>query len=51
MGWSASSAAINSLFSLRLYRLLKNSILFLLLGGAAVYRCDNWLAFNDGFSR
>jgi len=23
--------------------LLKNSILFLLLGGAAVHRCDNWL--------
>jgi len=34
-----------------LYRVLKNSILFLLLGGAAVHRCDNWLAFNDGFSR
>jgi hypothetical protein len=29
----------------------KNSALPLLLGGAAVYRCDNWLAFIDGFSR
>jgi len=23
----------------------------LLLGGAAVYRCDNWLLFSVGFSR
>jgi len=29
--------------------LLKNSILFLFLGGAAVHRCDNWLVFGDGF--
>jgi hypothetical protein len=34
-----------------LYRVLKNSILFLLLGGAAVHRCDNRLVFSDGFSR
>jgi len=25
--------------------------LHLILGGAAVYRCDNWLIFIDGFSR
>jgi len=31
--------------------LLKNSILFLLLGDAAVYRCDIWPVFDDGFSR
>ena len=35
----------------RLHRLLKDSILFLLLGGAAVHRCDHWLVFSDGFSR
>jgi len=27
--------------------LLKN----LILGGAAIYRCDDWLVFNAGFSR
>jgi hypothetical protein len=30
---------------------LKNSILVLLLGGAAVYRCDKRLIFSAGFSR
>jgi len=35
----------------RLYSLLKNSALPLLLGGAAVYRCDKWFVFNAGFSR
>jgi hypothetical protein len=35
----------------RLYSSLKNSILLLLLGGAAVHRCDNQLVFSDGFSR
>jgi len=51
-GWrSAFSAAISSLFSMRLYRPLKKSILHLILGGAAVHRCDNWPALNDGFSR
>jgi hypothetical protein len=30
---------------------LQNSTLHLLLGGAAVYRCDNWLIFGIGFSR
>ncbi|MGA9416833.1 MAG: hypothetical protein WBV60_19255, partial [Terriglobales bacterium] len=34
------SRAVSVTFSLRLYRVLKNSILFPLLGGAAVYRCD-----------
>jgi hypothetical protein len=29
----------------------KNWMLRLLLGGAAVYRCDNWLIFRAGFSR
>jgi hypothetical protein len=24
---------------------------FRILGGAAVYRCENWLIFIDGFSR
>jgi hypothetical protein len=24
--------------------------LALILGGAAVYRCDNWLTFIDGFT-
>jgi len=33
----------------RLYRLRKNSILFLLLGGAAVHRCDTSLVFGDGY--
>jgi len=36
---------------MRLYRLLKKSDLALILGGAAVYRCDKWLTFIDGFSR
>jgi hypothetical protein len=30
---------------------LQNSTLHLLLGGAAVYRCDNWRIFGIGFSR
>ncbi len=34
-----------------LHRLLKNSILFLLLGGAAVHRCDRYPIFSAGFSR
>jgi hypothetical protein len=33
------------------YSLRKNSILVLLLGGAAVYRCDKHLIFSAGFSR
>jgi len=45
------SRAVSVAFSLRLYRPLKKSILHLILGGAAVYRCDNWLVFIDGFSR
>src|ERR1035438_1726520 len=32
-------------------RLLKNSISNLVLGGAALQRCDNWLVFSGGFSR
>jgi hypothetical protein len=36
---------------MRLYRSLKNSALTLLLGGAAVYRCDKHLGFSVGFSR
>jgi hypothetical protein len=32
-------------------RLLKNSIWFLVLGGAAVYRCDKCPIFSAGFSR
>jgi hypothetical protein len=30
---------------LRPERLLKSSMLFLFSGGAAVYRCENWLIF------
>ncbi len=33
---------------MRLYGVLKNSTSFLLLGGAAVNRCDKWLTFIDG---
>jgi hypothetical protein len=33
------------------YSLLKNSMLRLPWGGAAVYRCDNRLVFSAGFSR
>jgi hypothetical protein len=29
------------------WRVLKTSTLFLLLDGAAVHRCDNWLVFSD----
>jgi hypothetical protein len=29
----------------------KNSMLHLILGGAALQRCDNWLVFSIGFSR
>jgi hypothetical protein len=29
----------------------KKSVLHLILGGAAVYRCNNCLIFIDGFSR
>lgn len=36
--------------SRRLNSLLKNSTFFLLLGIAAVYRCDIWPVFDDGFS-
>jgi hypothetical protein len=32
-------------------RLRENSMLPLLLGGAAVYRCDKRLVFRGGFSR
>ena len=35
----------------RLNRLRKRSVLQLILGGAAVNRCDNWLLFRVGFSR
>ena len=35
----------------RVHSLRKNSMLNLILGGAAVYRCDNGLIFNVGFSR
>jgi hypothetical protein len=34
----------------RLYSLRENS-LFLVLGGAAVHRCDNQFVFSTGFSR
>jgi hypothetical protein len=30
---------------------MKNATLLLLLGGAAVHRCDKSAVFNDGFSR
>jgi hypothetical protein len=33
------------------YSLLKNSVLRLILGGAAVHRCDNCPASSVGFSR
>jgi hypothetical protein len=45
------SRAVSIAFSLRLYSLLKNAPLSLLLGGAAVHRCDKSPVFNDGFSR
>jgi cytochrome c-type biogenesis protein CcmH/NrfF len=32
-------------------RLRKNSTLLLILGGAALQRCGNWLVFGTGFSR
>jgi hypothetical protein len=32
--------------SARLYSLRKNSVLHLILGGAAVHRCDNWIVLN-----
>ena len=35
----------------RLYSLRKNSVVHPILGGAAVYRCDNWRVFSIGFSR
>lgn len=35
----------------RLNRLLKSSILFSILGGATVYRCDNLPVLSAGFSR
>jgi len=34
-----------------LYQLLKNSISPLILGGAALQRCDNVLVLTFGFSR
>jgi len=50
---SPTAAAQRPLFLLewRLKRLLKKLDLALILGGAAVHRCDNWLVFIDGFSR
>ncbi|MGB0117799.1 MAG: hypothetical protein WBP73_13390 [Terriglobales bacterium] len=44
------SRAVNIAFSLRLYSLLKNSLLCLLLGGAAVYRRDKRPIFSAGLS-
>jgi hypothetical protein len=35
----------------RLYSLRKNSMLRLILGGAAVHRCDKRPVFSTGFSR
>jgi hypothetical protein len=29
----------------------ENSVQHLILGGAALQRCDNWPVFNTGFSR
>ena len=51
-GWRGASA-LQSLFDFLcwLYSLLRNSILFLPLGGAAVYRCDNHRISSAGFSR
>jgi len=34
-----------------LHNLRKNSMRYLILGGAAVYRCDKQPVFSDGFSR
>src|SRR5712692_5665416 len=39
------------LFPQLLHRVLKNSILTLILGGAAVHRCDKRPVFRAGFSR
>jgi len=33
------------------YSLRKKSMRYLILGGAAVYRCDHQPVFNNGFSR
>jgi hypothetical protein len=35
----------------RFHRLRKNSMLHLILGGAALQRCNNRLVLNAGFSR
>jgi hypothetical protein len=43
--------AIRAALRGRLHRLLQNSTLSLILGGAAVHRCDNRLVFSAGFSR
>jgi hypothetical protein len=45
------SRAVSIAFSLRLYSLLKNLTSRLILGGAAVHRCDSWLVFIAAFSR
>jgi hypothetical protein len=51
-GWRSGSPLRQlAEFQYWLYRLLKNAPLLLLLGGAAVYRCDKGLVFSDGFSR
>jgi hypothetical protein len=44
------SRAVTIACSLRLYSLLNNSPSSLVLGGAAVHRCDT-RHFGDGFSR
>jgi len=44
---TAVHAAAADLAAADVLRVLKNSILFLLLDGTAVHRCDNWLVFSD----
>jgi hypothetical protein len=47
-GFSRAATAANQW---RLYSLMKNLMLSLILGGAAVYRCDEAPVFSAGFSR
>jgi hypothetical protein len=46
-----SDAPLGAALAPSLNNLRKNSMLHLILGGAAVYRCDNRRIFSIGFSR
>jgi hypothetical protein len=52
MGWRSSTRAAKSLkIDSGFSSLRKKSVLRLILGGAAVYRCDKRLVCSIGFSR